>query len=77
MEIPTKEDFFSTPKGRTEERKGKSLREKEKGVRLLESRFQLKRLVQNNFYRDTSSSIPLLVQSVQHSNTDGQTNQQL
>ena len=41
MEIPTKEDFFSTPrKGRTEERKGKTLREKEKGVRSLESHFQ-------------------------------------
>ena len=51
VEIPTKEDFFSTPrKGRTEERKGKTLREKEKGVRSLESHFQWKkRLVQNNF----------------------------
>ena len=41
VESPTKEDFFSTPrKGRTEERKGKTLREKDERVRSLESNFQ-------------------------------------
>ena len=41
VEIFTKENFFSTPrKGRTEERKGKILREKEEGIRSLESNFQ-------------------------------------